>query len=157
MMPIKYSLKYHDRPQVRNMVQKTLADICINHLQSECQSLYAAQSAADKQDPPEDIGDLQETLQESQEMTQAASRKSSRNRMNPSVFKVRKATRKRTRKGQEREYWYSAWSVVGKARNVYLGSCESMSREEALGIARARKMMEFGIASDSEIGYEEAP
>ena len=58
-----------------------------------------------------------------------------------SVFKAKKETKK----GKEHEYWHAAWMVEGKTRNVYLGSCKKMSREEALERARQRKAEELGI------------
>ena len=46
---------------------------------------------------------------------------------------------KSTKKGsQEYAYWMTSWREGGKVRNVHLGSCKKLSREDAL--QKARKM-----------------
>ena len=42
-------------------------------------------------------------------------------------------------------FWVKKETKKGKTRNVYLGSCKKMSREEALDRARKRKREGLGI------------
>jgi hypothetical protein len=52
---------------------------------------------------------------------------------------------KRTKKGsREYAYWMTSWREGGKVRNVHLGSCEKLSREDAL--QKARKMKAAALA-----------
>jgi hypothetical protein len=59
---------------------------------------------------------------------------------NLSVYSV--GVKRRTSKnGKFRiyDYWYASWRVEKKVRNVYLGSTEQMSHDEALAKARVLK------------------
>jgi len=47
---------------------------------------------------------------------------------------------KNTKNGsREYAYWMTSWREGGKVRNVHLGSCEKLSREDALQKARRMK------------------
>jgi hypothetical protein len=132
------------------MVHKTPTGERIKQLLSEARRLDAALSAARNMDGMGDIRELQERLREMREAVQAEAavlKSSGQARLEDlSVFKVKKATKKGAKKGKEREYWYSAWAVEGRTKNVYFGSCERMSYEEALERARKKKAEELGIA-----------
>jgi hypothetical protein len=54
---------------------------------------------------------------------------------------------KQTKKG-EKKYgrWLAGWREGDRVRKVYLGSCRTMSRDEALTKARAAKAKALGIA-----------
>ena len=55
---------------------------------------------------------------------------------------------KDTKKGAKAyTYYLASWRVGGKLRNVYLGSSQRMSREEALERARALKREALGLSS----------
>jgi hypothetical protein len=60
------------------------------------------------------------------------------------VFRVEKL--KETKKGEIKryEYWHASWRDGAKVRNVYLGSCGKMSREEAMEKARSLKVEALG-------------
>jgi hypothetical protein len=53
--------------------------------------------------------------------------------------------RKKTEKGGGTSTRHAARMVEGKTRNVYLGSCGKMSRQEALEKARAKKAEDLGL------------
>jgi len=126
------------------MVHKTPTGERIKELRAESRKLGAALIAARALDGLEDLGDLKERLREKREAAKAeaaALASSGRARVEDlSVFRVKKETKK----GKEHEYWHAAWMIEGKVRNVYLGSCKKMSREEALERARQRKAEELG-------------
>ena len=131
------------------MVHKTPTSERIKLLLSEAQRLDSAISAAAEQDNLGDIDELQECLRERREAAHAeamALQNSGQARLEDlSVFKIKKATRKGTKNGKKREYWYSAWVVRGKRRNIYFGSCEKISYEEALDRAKSMKAKDLGI------------
>lgn len=127
------------------MVHKTPTGERIKELRTEAKKLGAALAAARQLADVEDLGDLQARLHERQEAAQAeaaALASSGQARLEDlSVFKVKKGMKK----GKEHEYWHAAWVIYGKTRNVYLGSCKKMGREEALEKARKKKAEELGI------------
>jgi len=51
---------------------------------------------------------------------------------------------KRTKMGNKKyAYWMASWREGSRVRNVHLGSCRKLSREEALQKARKRKSLPF--------------
>jgi len=55
---------------------------------------------------------------------------------------------KSTKKGsREYAYWMTSWREGGKIRNIHLGSCEKLSREDALQKARKMKAEALGIST----------
>jgi hypothetical protein len=58
-----------------------------------------------------------------------------------SVFKIKKPVSKK----KVREYWYTAWGVGKKSRNIYLGSCQNMDVQAALQKARRLKAEALGL------------
>jgi regulator of replication initiation timing len=54
---------------------------------------------------------------------------------------------KTTKKGELKryEYWHASWREGSRVRNVYLGSCRKMTREEALQKARSLKADALGV------------
>jgi len=127
------------------MVHRTPTGEKIKHLRTDARKLSAALAATRELADIEDLGDLQARLQERQEATQAevaALKRSGQARLEDlSVFKIKKEMKK----GKEHEYWHAAWMADGRTRNVYLGSCKKMGREEALEKARKMKAAELGI------------
>jgi len=60
------------------------------------------------------------------------------------------AKEKNTKKGpREYAYWMISWREGGKVRNVHLGSCEKLSREDALQKARKMKAEALGISTST--------
>jgi len=57
------------------------------------------------------------------------------------IFKVKKYVRKK----EFHFYWFAAWTMGNKTRNVYLGSCIKMDAEMALQKARNLKAKALGI------------
>ena len=58
------------------------------------------------------------------------------------------AKTKSTKKGgQSYFYWMASWREGGKIRNVYLGSSQKMSLEQAQELARAMKREALGLSS----------
>jgi len=131
------------------MVHKTPTSERIKHLLLEVQRLNAAISAIKEQDETENTNEMQETLIEMRKAAEAeaaALQSSGQARLEDlSVFKVKKVTKKGNKKAKEREYWYSAWSIGGKTKNRYFGSCDKMSYEEAFECAKKTKAKELGI------------
>lgn len=61
-----------------------------------------------------------------------------------SVWKAGKT--KRTKKGRATySYWTASWREGDKVRNLHLGSCKKMTKEEALTKARQLKAKSLGI------------
>jgi len=55
---------------------------------------------------------------------------------------------KSTKKGRQSYfYWMASWREGGKIRNVYLGSSQKMSLEQAQELARAMKREALGLSS----------
>ena len=53
---------------------------------------------------------------------------------------------KRTKMGNKKyAYWMASWREGGKVRNVHLGSCDKLSREDALKKVRKMKAKALGI------------
>jgi hypothetical protein len=57
------------------------------------------------------------------------------------IFKVKK----QVRKNKFNFYWFAAWVVANKNRNVYLGCCTKMDAETALQKARKLKADALGL------------
>lgn len=54
---------------------------------------------------------------------------------------------KRTKMGNKKyAYWMASWRECSRVRNVHLGSCNKLSREEALQKARKMKAEALGIS-----------
>ncbi len=127
------------------MVHKTPTGERIKELRAEARKLGAALIAARELEDFDELDDLRARLRERRVAVKAeavALKSSGRARVEDlSVFRVKKEMKK----GKEHEYWHAAWMVGGKTRNVYLGSCKKMSREEALQKARRMKAQELGI------------
>lgn len=58
-----------------------------------------------------------------------------------SIFKVKK----QVQKNKFQFYWFAAWTMDNKARNVYLGCCTKMDAETALQKARKLKAEALGL------------
>lgn len=61
-----------------------------------------------------------------------------------SIYRVEKHVNKK----KSLFYWFAAWSINGKSRNIYLGSCASMDEESALKKARKLKAEMLGLSLD---------
>jgi hypothetical protein len=127
------------------MVHKTPTGERIKELRVEARKLGSALIATIDLEGQEELAVLRARLREKREAAKAeaaALKSSGRARVEDlSVFRVKKETKT----GKEHEYWHAAWMVGGKTRNVYLGSCKKVSREEALARAQKMKAKDLGI------------
>jgi hypothetical protein len=69
------------------------------------------------------------------------------------VWEMRKT--KNSKKGSRSYgYWMATWRECGKVRNVHLGSCRKLSREQALSMAKKLKAEALGLPSNHDIEIE---
>jgi hypothetical protein len=53
--------------------------------------------------------------------------------------------------GKPYKYWMASWREGGRVRNVHLGSCRKVSKEEALQKAREAKAKALGVAYEANM------
>jgi hypothetical protein len=128
------------------MVHRTPTSDRIKKLLFEAQQLDNAIAALPIQYDKNDIElkDVQKKLEEEKGriLASAAALKPMARVEDTRVFKVKK----HVRRNKDLFYWFAAWTVGNKTRNVYLGSCTGMDAETALKKARSLKAKALGLS-----------
>jgi|WetSurMetagenome_2_1015567.scaffolds.fasta_scaffold480784_1 hypothetical protein len=130
------------------MVNRTPTRDRIKLLLREVGELDNAINSASKRTDlePSELKTLQSLLKECKNklLTESESLKPLARLEDMSIFKVKK----RMNKKKTLNYWFAAWSINGKNRNIYIGSCICMDEEAALKKARTLKAKMLGLPQD---------